>query len=484
MNSKAYHLIIALIIISHSLKSQIASKSNITLHDIIEHINKIETDDLGKKNIKKEADILSNSSKEEFANYSLELYRDILKDNISAERIKNKIIKKFPKGILEKSIDLDHVFKDKSLTAEGIEKKYNLFISKYFDSNSNEDTYVDDDPNLKLALLFYNEKNIDKTLEYISKTKKDLKYPHKAWSLVKKLHSDKEYTLLVDILEDYNNIIQKDSVLKSTFTRYIVPMHVESLIKTGKIEEAKLIVNTHLDTEDNLDASIGLLLVNEYKNQKKYNDALSKLEEIIIKKGRNSTLKDSLRSIYVKINNDDKLFENYYSTIENTRIQKEIEYYKKDIIKESALNFNLKNLNGDSVNLSDLRGKIIVLDFWATWCGPCKKSFPAMQKLVDLYKNDNDIEFLFIDTWEKDSDYKTVVQEFITKNNYTFNVLFDDKTEKDYYISNKYGATGIPYKVIIDKNGYIRFKSAGAYLEADKTLNEISTKIEMIRNNL
>nr|WP_315149904.1 TlpA disulfide reductase family protein [uncultured Flavobacterium sp.] len=129
---------------------------------------------------------------------------------------------------------------------------------------------------------------------------------------------------------------------------------------------------------------------------------------------------------------------------------------KADIVKKygttDAINFSLKNLEGKVINLSDLKGKVVVLDFWATWCGPCKASFPAMQELVTKYKDKN-VEFLFVNTWERGKENETTekVTTFINDKKYSFNVVFD----YDDSITAKYKIEGIPTKVVIDKQGSV-----------------------------
>lgn len=130
----------------------------------------------------------------------------------------------------------------------------------------------------------------------------------------------------------------------------------------------------------------------------------------------------------------------------------------KQIIEQfgskTPADFALKNIEGKEVKLSDYRGKIVVLDFWATWCGPCKASFPKMQELVNKYK-DKDVTFLFVNTWEnkKDEEVLKNVTEYLTEKKYTFNVVFDSKSE----VVTNYKIQGIPTSILIGKDGNILF---------------------------
>lgn len=147
-------------------------------------------------------------------------------------------------------------------------------------------------------------------------------------------------------------------------------------------------------------------------------------------------------------------------------------------LNAAAPDFRLKDISGKEVTLSALKGKVVILDFWATWCVPCHENFPAVQKVVDHYKNDQNVVFLFIDTREKSPDYVQLAKADMEKNHYNFHVLFDepgaDGKQNKYY--STLGMAGIPTRFIIDANGVIRDKEVGyddRYTEEQKVAEAI-----------
>lgn len=118
----------------------------------------------------------------------------------------------------------------------------------------------------------------------------------------------------------------------------------------------------------------------------------------------------------------------------------------------SAPDFTLQDLDGQQVSLSDYKGKVIFIDFWATWCPPCRQSIPSVEKLYDEYKDNGSFVILGINLNED----KSTILKFMEKQKVNYKVLMSDKkVVSDYKIS------GIPAFFLIDQNGDIVNKYVG-----------------------
>lgn len=121
-------------------------------------------------------------------------------------------------------------------------------------------------------------------------------------------------------------------------------------------------------------------------------------------------------------------------------------------IKTKAIDFKLKDLNGQELSLSDLKGKKVFLNFWATWCPPCKAEMPEIEKLYQETK-DSDLVIVAVEIGEP----LETVKSFIDSNKYSFKVLIDP----DQSVASKYNITSIPTSYFIDTDGNIVSKHVG-----------------------
>lgn len=127
-------------------------------------------------------------------------------------------------------------------------------------------------------------------------------------------------------------------------------------------------------------------------------------------------------------------------------------------IKEgvAAPDFTGELMDGTSITLSELQGKPVIINFWATWCGPCVKEMPAFERLKDDFGDK--IGIIAVNC----GDDAETVKDFVEENGYTFPVVLDE----EYSISMLYPTNSIPYTVVLDAEGKVTHISTGA-LDAD-----------------
>jgi len=128
---------------------------------------------------------------------------------------------------------------------------------------------------------------------------------------------------------------------------------------------------------------------------------------------------------------------------------------------DRAPEFALRSLDGESVRLSSYRGHIVILDFWASWCGPCRTSMPALHALWEGYR-DRGVVLIGISLDRAESDARA----YLRANKYDGMIALWDSVTASQAVARTYGVAGIPRTLVIDADGVVRFAGHPATLSA------------------
>jgi thiol-disulfide isomerase/thioredoxin len=446
-----------------------------------------------KEEVSRKIELLEKSNDEN----DLLLAANLLKStkNIKAADSLNTVIKtRFPDGTLIKN-EMSMAFSKEKDPAKK-ELLYNDYIKKYPESKTDKTT-IQDNFRAQLASAYLEKGDMDNYHKYESqlknKTNLAMNLNNIAYEWAKKGEkldeADKMSKQSLDIVSE--NMINPPSMgfsspkqVKKNY-EFTYDMYADTyafiLFKENKYAEALKYEQLVVDHSKVVDPEVGehyvLMLAANGQTVK-----AKEFAENAVKEGHGSdVMKDVLKKDYVKSKGSDSGYDQYIASLENAAKDKAKADLAKTMINQPAPTFTLKDIDGKTVSLDGLKGKVVIVDFWATWCGPCKASFPGMQLAVNKYRDDPNVKFLFVDCWENGDNYLDGVKKFIADNKYSFNVLIDEKGEdgRQSKVVSTYKVEGIPTKFIIDKNGNIRFKYVGYSGTPEKLLDEVISMVDM-----
>lgn len=438
------------------------------------------------------------------------VFKYTLKKQKESDSVVKVILQKYPKGSFARLEAFGNASKSNK-TDRDIISAYELFLNKfpYADwlKNPNEQEFIYYETQRVLASRYFNIRDFNTFLAMIPQLN------FKALNEIYRWNIEKNYML---------KLMSKDSLMNVA-----APLMVEMLQKindgsmgsNGFFSKEHALENAHLELEKRLIIHIGLQAdlgrnqealtnLNYFKEERKFsNPDLNDIHLRILENLKADKLKirvfmencvahnavspvmyEKLRTTYLSQQGDPQKFDAYISSLKSSTMKEAMrQQIEKNLMNAAMPEFDLEDLKGNIIHSANWVNKIVVIDFWATWCRPCISALPGMQIIVDKYAKDPSVDFYFVGTMQSD-DYKQKTESFIRKEGFRMNFVYDcidPQTGEQNAAFSKFAkifnSSGIPRKMVL-KDGELRYTTEGYNGSSSELSDELSYVIEMLKS--
>jgi thiol-disulfide isomerase/thioredoxin len=214
-----------------------------------------------------------------------------------------------------------------------------------------------------------------------------------------------------------------------------------------------------------------------YRKAGDYKSAYGLTKKLVMDKQEDTAAQRYMKSDYISWNKTTEGWEKEFKEVTDYWRVKITSVLKKERMNKKTPVFErLVNLNGQPVPASAMEGKIVVVDFWATWCVPCMKEMPYLQAVYDKYKDNPKVMFMVINTGSDNT--LADAQKWNGNKKYGFPVYYTDEKK----LGERFGFNVIPSTFIINPDGYIQFRNVG--FEGPAVEHTLKTAIDLLLEEL
>ncbi|WP_169305720.1 TlpA family protein disulfide reductase [Sphingobacterium alkalisoli] len=432
-----------------------------------------------------------------------------LKDNVLTQRIESRIMTQFPKGASARFVAYNNTIESSSdihQATTSYEDFLKRFPLKEWQENPNNQGFLYYAVYRGIGSGYFDTKQFDKFIALYDDIDFRTGNELMRWNIMraymfKTIGQDTLYQISEAILpklmarkndgsylNDFNNKAKADSNMLNQLDDRLFT-HISLLNDLKKYKAARTYFFELSEAGKYSNAELNEINLQVLEGLQDDKQILPLLEMSARENAMTPKMFDKLKSIYLKQHNgNEEGYEAYVSNLRSDEEKAEMRaYVDQHWVNYTMPTFRLENADGLFVTPADWNGKIVVVDFWATWCRPCIMAFPGMQLLVDKYKDDKAVAVYMVGTMQT-GDYKSKSVNFVRGEGYQFNLLHDSvnprTNEQDFVFKQLvplFGDSSIPRKIIV-KDGKVRYCSGGYSGSPSKLMDELSLAIEILKN--